>query len=264
MKYRRPLMLILLTGFALRLYGLGGQSLWYDETVSAVLAGKSIPDLIAHTARDIHPPGYYLLLHSWTRLAGETEFALALFSTVFGVLLIAAVFMFSRWKFNAHVGLWAAGLLALSPYNLWYSQEVRMYTLAAFLGVLAVYFVLRGRYLAYTLTATLGLYVLYYFAFLLIPLNLFLIGCIWKFRLRWQPWFIANLGIVLLYLPWIPTAWQQATNPPVPPWRSHIPLDTVLIESWTALSSGESVPASPGVVFVTFACRTVLLGACDI
>ena len=88
---QRGVCFIILGGFALRLYHLGAQSLWYDETVSAYLASQSIPDLIAHTARDIHPPAYYLLLHLWTRLAGHSEFALAFFSLAFGLLPHPAV-----------------------------------------------------------------------------------------------------------------------------------------------------------------------------
>src|SRR5262245_25753665 len=80
---------IILLGFALRLYKLGEQSLWYDETVSAFLAGKTPLALIGHTARDIHPPAYYLLLHYWTSLVGSGEFGLAYFSVIFGVLLLA-------------------------------------------------------------------------------------------------------------------------------------------------------------------------------
>lgn len=285
--------LIALIAFALRLYRLGAQSLWYDETVSAILARQAIPDLIAHTARDIHPPGYYLLLHGWRRLAGETEFALAFLSLVFGVLLVAGVYLLSRSLFDRRVALWAAGLVALSPYNLWYSQEVRMYTLGAFLGLLTLYFALRGiklsssllPWLGYAITATLGLYTLYYFAFLLIPLNLFLLAVLLLSAKSTQPyhvfrilyvgqppsnspqrgenipsssplggteggyirqvglrnWLLANLAIVVLYLPWLGSAWRQATNPPVPPWRGQLPLWTILVESWTALSFGESV-----------------------
>src|SRR4051812_28672479 len=62
---RLLVIILLLLGFALRLYHLGGESLWYDETVSAYLAGQPLPELIAHTARDIHPPAYYLLLYIW-------------------------------------------------------------------------------------------------------------------------------------------------------------------------------------------------------
>ena len=60
---RVAVLLALLTGFALRLYHLGAESLWYDETVSVHLARQPIPAMIEHTAGDIHPPGYYFLLH---------------------------------------------------------------------------------------------------------------------------------------------------------------------------------------------------------
>lgn len=251
------LTLLLLIGFALRLYRLGAQSLWYDETVSAVLAQKSAAALIAHTARDIHPPGYYLLLHGWRSLAGGSEFALAFFSVMFGMLLIAVVYALARRIAGGRAALWAAGLMAASPYNLWYSQEVRMYTLGAFLGVLAVIFALmafapelisarpknvsRRRWaIGYALIAASGLYVLYYFAFLLIALNLFLLIFLLR-RRKVIPWLAANLGAAVLYLPWIPIAWRQATQPPVPPWRSVIPLGDILLESWNALAVGESI-----------------------
>ena len=295
--HRLTLLLILFFGYALRLYKLGAQSLWYDETVSAVLAQKTVPDLIAHTARDIHPPGYYLLLRGWTLLAGNSEFALAYFSLLFGTLLIAAVYALgmkisSKFKIqNSKSGnsaaLWAAGLVALSPYNVWYSQEVRMYTLGAFLGVMAVSFQLSafsgrlsafsGRlsafsfqrsaaihnsqftihyWILYALFAAAGLYTLYYFAFLLIAFNLFLLVYIFyhlSFTIHrspftvhhspFIPWLLANLLVLALYLPWLPIAWRQATNPPVPPWRSSLPLTQIAVEAWSALVLGESVEA---------------------
>ena len=141
---KSPLILILISGFALRLFRLGAQSLWYDETVSAVLARKSLPDLIAHTARDIHPPGYYILLHFWTRFVGETEFALAFLSLIFSLLLIAGSYYLAKRWFSHQIGLLTSGLIAFSPYNLWYAQEVRMYTLGAFLGILCLYFGLQA------------------------------------------------------------------------------------------------------------------------
>src|SRR6266851_3852750 len=69
-----PLRIVVLTAFALRLFQLGTQSLWYDESVSLFIARQPIPELIAHTAGDVHPPLYYLLLHFWLQVAGTTEF----------------------------------------------------------------------------------------------------------------------------------------------------------------------------------------------
>ena len=264
------LLVIILLGFAVRLFRLGVQSLWYDETVSAFLASLPPPELVAHTSRDIHPPGYYLLLHYWATMFGQSEFALALFSVFFGVLLIPLTYLLAAYLANRSVALWAALLVAISPFNLWYSQEVRMYTLGAAMGVLAVYFALRAFstrsvtlrwkfWISYAVVAAVGLYTLYYFAFLLVAINLLLLmGAILP---RYQPAtlksiILANAVVLVLYIPWLPAAWRQAANPPVPPWRSPPRLWAVAVESWTALSLGQSVE---GAVVWPFLLLTLVL-----
>ncbi|MFQ6014801.1 MAG: glycosyltransferase family 39 protein [Anaerolineae bacterium] len=275
------LLVIILLGFALRLYRLGFQSLWYDETVSLLLAQKDVVSLTSHTAGDIHPPFYYYLLHFWIGLVGKTEFAAAFLSLAFGILLIPLVQRVGKAFFNSTVGLIAAGLVAVSPYNLWYSQEVRMYTLGAFLGLASVYFMMRLRpgtrlgadrglglklasniwpWMGYVLTAVLGLYTLYYFFFLILFQNLYVFAR-WLLTRRietravpemfFRPpiprWLAGQAAIFVLYLPWLPIAYRQATEPPVPPWRSFVLLGQVLLESWTALSLGQS--ADPYIVW---------------
>lgn len=257
------LILITLVGFALRLYKLGAQSLWYDETVSAYLAAQPVADLVAHTTRDIHPPGYYLLLHYWQKLSASNEFALAFFSLIFGLLLIPLVYTLGRYLINQHAAIWAAALVAISPYNIWYSQEVRMYTLGAVLGVLAAYCALHGlekrlfRYwLGYVTAAAIGLYTLYYFAFLLMALNLLFLFYLLYPKINTaalRAMATANGLVFIAYLPWIPVAWRQATNPPVPPWRSLPAFWAVAVESWSALALGQSVEAAvvwPILLFV--------------
>ena len=251
MKAREAGLLAILGGFALRLYRLGVQSLWYDETVSLLLAHKSIPALTAHTARDIHPPLYYYLLHFWIRAAGDSEFSAAFFSLWFGVLLLALIYRLSHRLFGEKVAFAACLLAAFSPYNLWYSQEVRMYTLGACLGLLVAEFLLRSLaeparfkpWLAYALVAAAGLYTLYYLAFLFVTLALF---SLWAGSRRWGkryilPWFGAQALALALYSPWLGIAFRQATDPPVPPWRTFTPLAQVLTVSWSALSFGHSV-----------------------
>ncbi len=152
---RFPLLLILLGGTALRLVRLGADSLWYDETVSTYLAGSPLLELIRHTAGDIHPPLYYALLRGWLLLMGYgsgradpagigLEFSAAFFSLFFGVALIALAYAVACRVADRRVALIAAAAVAVSPYNVWYSQEVRMYTLGAALGALVVYALLRA------------------------------------------------------------------------------------------------------------------------
>ena len=254
------LVLILGLAFGLRAYRLGAESLWYDETVSVYLAAQSMPDLIAHTAGDIHPPGYYLLLHGWTRLAGSSDFAVAFPSFFFGMLLVALAYLLSNRLWGPRTGMLAALLVAVSPFNLWYSQEVRMYTLGAALGMGAFLAILPrltahssrppawSRLALYALCGAAGLWVLYYFAFLLVALNL-MVGLWWLARWRrgrvgvgWLGrWLLAQLAILVLYAPWLPIAWRQATQPPVPPWRSFTGLGDLLLQTWSALCLGQSV-----------------------
>ncbi len=252
---RAGFIFLILIAFALRVYRLSAQSLWYDEGVSLLLASKRVPDLVAHTARDIHPPLYYLLLHGWTDLAGRSEFAAAYFSLFFGVLLVALVFRLAQVLYGTRAALLAALLVALSPYNLWYAQEVRMYTLGATLGLLATWLLLRMLrddcpawvWPVYTITAATGLYTLYYFAFLLVFHNLFfLIAAATRpeLRARLRRWLLTDAGITLLYAPWIPVLLRQALHPPVPPWRTAVPLPRMLAEAWTVLSVGQSVTAT--------------------
>jgi 4-amino-4-deoxy-L-arabinose transferase-like glycosyltransferase len=267
------LLVIILAGFALRLYRLGADSLWYDETVSAFLAAESTTELIAHTARDIHPPGYYLLLHFWTLAAGSSEFALAFFSLGFGLLLIPLTYQLALLLANQRAAIWAALLVTVSPYQLWYSQEVRMYTLGAALGICAVYCGLRALshpdkpdsirlfWAIYVAAAVVGLYTLYYFAFLLLVLNGFFL--LYALRPAFRPRALRSLvlanGLALLaYLPWLPTAWRQATESPVPPWRTLASFSPwpILLESWSALSLGQS--AEPTAVWPIL-CLTLVL-----
>ena len=255
------LLAVLLLAFGLRAYHLGADSLWYDETVSVHLAGKSLPALVAHTAGDIHPPGYYVLLHAWTRLAGNSDLAVAYFSLFFGLLLVVLAYRVGGQVFGPRAGLLAAFLVAISPYNVWYSQEVRMYTLGAVLGMGVLGAVIPllaepgargprvGKWLIlYALFGALGLWMLYYFAFLLVAINL-MVGLWWLATRRsrgvgwgWLGrWALAQVVLILLYAPWIPVAWRQATDPPVPPWRGFTGLGDLVAESWSALSLGQAV-----------------------
>ncbi len=279
---RVSLFAILLAALALRLWRLGADSLWYDETVTLFIAQEDLARLTAHTAGDIHPPFYYYLQHVWLQVAGTGEFAAAFVSLFFGVLLTALVYRLAQdLTGRGTVALLASLLTAFSPYHLWYSQEVRMYTLGACLGMGAGLVLWRWlqdarahperpglRWPAtYALVAALGLYTLYYFAFLLAFLALWGVAAAWRTG-RTAPqrrrlvlaWCGAQAGALALFGPWLPVAFRQATTPPVPPWRSFTPLPQVLLESWNALSVGQSLPPDLSWPWLLLAAGLVALG----
>lgn len=230
------------------------------------LAQQDFAELTRHTAADIHPPLYYYLLHFWGQIAGWSEFAMAFISLFFGVLLIALIYHVAREWFNHRVAILAAFLATISPYNLWYSQEVRMYTLGTMLGLASVYFfvrlfsrrppILSRDFFAYAVISALGIYTLYYFAFLLVFENI--VALVWVSRSEIESrkskigiWLSSQLAIFALYLPWSFIAIRQAIEPPVPPWRSFTALTQVVYESFSALTLGQSIDpiiAAPVVI----------------
>jgi mannosyltransferase len=257
---------IVLLSLALRLFHLGIESLWYDETVSVYLAGQPALELIRHTAGDIHPPGYYLLLRGWLIVMGfgdgradaaghVLETSAAFFSVMFGILLIPLTYVVARRVASARVALVAALLAGIAPFAVWYSQEVRMYTMGAVLLTLGLYAAFRivqsapdspkkliSWSVLYAVCAAGALYTLYYAAFFLLALGA--MGVLYTLgrRSTMGAWVGANFAALFLYAPWIPTALRQAFNPPVPGWRTPVGLSQALAESIRVLAFGQSLP----------------------
>jgi mannosyltransferase len=220
----RSLISVLLVATALRAYRLDGQSLWYDEGVSAFMTTRG-PIEIAHAAAlDIHPPLYYWLLSAWAIPFGSGEIALRGFSVLFGTATVWVVWQLARELYDDTVALAASTLIAISPLAVQYGQEVRMYALAGFLAAASTWAYVRflGRdgatgnspglaLLPYVLSATALLYTHYYGALILaahqahFPLRLLATR---QSRLL-APWAIASAAIVILFLPWLPYALRQ-------------------------------------------------------
>jgi mannosyltransferase len=232
------LMLILALAAGLRFVELGAQSFWSDEGNSAALATRSLAQISQDAANDIHPPLYYWLLHIWSRAFGVSEVALRSLSALIGVLLVLIIAELGRLLFNDAVGLGAGFVAALSPFQVYYSQEARMYILVALEAAVAValfwWFVTREdlrlplpgqrgnrpRLLPFSgqllvLVWAAGLYTHYAFP-LIIALSsglyvIWLITSRLRGRVLWRlgRWLLL-LGLSLgLYAPWLPTAVRQ-------------------------------------------------------
>ncbi|MBK8046985.1 MAG: glycosyltransferase family 39 protein [Anaerolineales bacterium] len=130
------LLLILLLAAFLRFYNLTGSSLWSDEGNTWAMTGRSFGAIAQAAAADIHPPGYYWLLKSWTLIFGATDVGMRSLSAVIGILLVYAVAGVARHMApdpgsRTWLPLLAAFLAAVSPFQIYYSQEARMYILLA-------------------------------------------------------------------------------------------------------------------------------------
>ncbi|GAB4277397.1 MAG: hypothetical protein Kow0080_28360 [Candidatus Promineifilaceae bacterium] len=134
------LILFILIGFALRLYRLDAQSLWWDEGISLYLATSSWAEIIANRVVNIHPPGYFFILKAWVSLVGVSPFAARYLSVLAGVMQITAVYLAAR-RWLAPKAVWVAVfLITFSPLSVVYAQETRVYAMLPliYLGILYV------------------------------------------------------------------------------------------------------------------------------
>ncbi len=136
--------IIALMGGFLRVILLGTKGMWLDETFSVWLASHSVPDMLQWMVKiDQHPPLYYLLLHYWIALNGDTPFNVRLLSVLFGAGTIPIIYLIGKRMSGVVMGLAAAVLLALSLFNIYFAQETRMYTLLTFNASVAIYALVR-------------------------------------------------------------------------------------------------------------------------
>lgn len=152
MKKYWSLLSVLVIAAGLRLINLTAISLWHDEAFSALLIKYSWSEMMYRIGLDVHPPMYYIFLRLWHYVFGDSLFSLRGLSVFFGVLTVWAVWMFVKEAFkNQKYALWAAVLVAVNPFSIQYVTEARMYTMGAFFGVLAAYFLVKALHQQKTL-----------------------------------------------------------------------------------------------------------------
>ncbi|HID61737.1 MAG TPA: hypothetical protein EYP49_03175, partial [Anaerolineae bacterium] len=88
------LIFILLCAFALRLYRLDFQDIWWDEARNIDVASRSLAVIATAREMDIHPPLYFYTLHLWMLGAGRSEFAVRFLSVFFSLLTIPLFYRF--------------------------------------------------------------------------------------------------------------------------------------------------------------------------
>ncbi|MFJ2479370.1 glycosyltransferase family 39 protein [Pseudomonas sp. NPDC087598] len=254
---------IMLLAAAVRFYDLTAAAIWGDEGSSLLLARYSLGGIWHHAAFDVHPPLYFMLLHGWIELFGDGIFALRCLSALAGIAAVGlGVWLVDRLA-TRRAALIAGVLLALLPTAVRYSQEVRMYSLLGLLLIAAtlalVYWIRRPqrhRYLVfYALLMTAALYT-HYFAVLAALCHWIYLGVIrvqrgYRFRhIQRASWWLANLAIVVLYLPWLPNLldlmqhMEQLKVGGDVGWEDPVTLSSLpsMVWSWLIQDDGEQLP----------------------
>jgi len=203
-----------MVAFLLRVTHLDGQSLWRDEVDVIRLANLPLPQLARSLVQAGHNgPFYYLLMQSWLRLAGDSEFGLRYLALCCGVLAVPLAYWVGRRLMSRRAAALGAAFVAVSPYLVWYSQDAKMYALLTALTLLATGCQLEalatGRlrwWAGFVVAASLSLYV-HILAALMIPVyaGAWLLARPSSRRARWA----GAVALGLLTLPYLPLAlWQ--------------------------------------------------------
>ncbi|MBI4314585.1 MAG: glycosyltransferase family 39 protein [Chloroflexi bacterium] len=140
--FRIPHSAFIISAFALRLAALNSRPLWYDEAAGTLFAEKGVRAMLG--GEDVHSIAFFAMLNGWMRMFGESPFALRLMSVFVGVLTVAVAYAIGRRLFGAAAGLAGMALVALSPFQVAYSQEARMYAPLGLACALTVLFFVRG------------------------------------------------------------------------------------------------------------------------
>ena len=251
-----------LLAFALRAHRLAAQSLWSDEDITLDRAGLPLRELLASLPVE-QAPGYYVLVHLWTRLAGDGDLALRYPSLLAGVLAVPLAAYVGARLADRDSGLLLALIVAVHPFLVYYGQEARMYALLMTLALAAVAFMLRasrsGRPDAWALCGALvaaTLYTHYYGALIIVGLG----G--WAFfdllardRGRLRGWLLSGLVAALLFGPWLPRALGVLG---FEGWRGALPLAGAPLAHLSDWLAGRSLPEGHPSLWIPLA--AALLG----
>lgn len=204
----------------LAVYNLTAGSIWFDEAFSSYLIQYNVLDIARYTATDVHPPFFYWLLKGWSLLFGTTEAGLRSMSIFFGIVAATFAYLWTRRAFGRRAALVALALLVLSPLFIRYSQEARMYTLAAAIVFAATYVMSlaietgrRKLWIIYGVLVSLGMWTHYFTALAWIAhwvwryLTIRRTGVRGKQALKAffdKNWLWAYGLAIALYLPWLP------------------------------------------------------------
>ncbi|NEP14173.1 MAG: glycosyltransferase family 39 protein [Symploca sp. SIO2C1] len=139
---------IIIVGFGLRVYRLGFVDLDPDANVSLdcvrgiLRTGAPISTSGIWYTRG---PFYHYALALWLRLVGDSDVNAALFSVLLGTAtLVVIYFLAKEISGKVWIALLITAVLAIDPWEIWYSRNIRFYQITQFLYLLGFWAFLPG------------------------------------------------------------------------------------------------------------------------
>jgi mannosyltransferase len=231
-------------------------ALWLDEAQSVAFAQlplRSIPGALRH---DGAPPAYYLLLHTWMAVFGDSDMSVRWLSALLSTATLVLVGLWARRRWGNSAGLVAAGLLAVNPFAIRYGAETRMYALLMLevvVGLVVVEWAWRRptvvRLAVLAALSTLLLYTHYWAIYLLVATAGGLVLAARRGRRPAGRLAAAVLAGFVLWIPWVPTFVYQSRHTGTP-WAAAASLPAGLQVFWPNLGGPNLVMAAFGLAML--------------
>jgi hypothetical protein len=222
------LLLVILLGAGLRLYDLSARSLWYDECASLYLTRFVDAHLsILNPSDNTEAPMNAVLTKVWYGLVRTVthfpvtspwnDFFIRLLPCLLGIAAIPLVFVVGRRVLSdPWAGLIAAFLFAISPFQIYYAQELRIYAFVVVMGLLALYCMLRALeedrlkfWAGMVASLAVLLYSHYFSVWIIFSFNVYFLFTIGAHRRLFWKWVAANLVLMALIAPGLYLAWEM-------------------------------------------------------
>ncbi|MBX7042700.1 MAG: glycosyltransferase family 39 protein [Ignavibacteria bacterium] len=213
----------------LRIYDIETKNMWFDEIYSWRISLSGFIKIVAETSGDIHPPLFYFVLKIWIFVFSDSVFSMRMLSVVLSLASMILLWRLSLLLLGDKTQTALVLLLyALSPLNIFYSQEVRMLSLNLLLTLTSVFFFVRyirepnGRTgVIYCIATALSLYTHYFASFILIAevvCSAYLYIRHEDRRSSLKPFFKYPAFAFAMFMPWLPIMIGQTLKGQ--PWRS--------------------------------------------
>lgn len=202
--------LLVAGGGALRFYRSTALSYWLDEGFTIMFARQPWETVLGlHGAYDVHPPLYYALVKAVSVFI--PEIAAGRYLSVFaGTATLAVLYLLVSRITGKPAALVATLVVAVSPLDVWYSQEARQYAVTglavsiAYLALVAFYVRPRMRWaVAYGVALASSVYLDYSALYALAPQVVLLPVVVYRHRRQAIPMIVAGIAAVVAYLPWL-------------------------------------------------------------
>ena len=192
---------------------------WYDSVSDVIEIGVK--------QNDSHPAGVQLFIYFWIKLFGLSEPVLKLPFALMGIASVFMAWLVARKWFNVNTALFTAAIMAVTQYNIFYSQLARPYAPGLFFSLTTVWFWTKvvfdetpkkQDWLWFVLLMAVNNYLHAFTLFL--DLLVAATGLVFVRGKRLRHYLLAGLAILVLYLPGISVFLAQLGRGDIGGWLS--------------------------------------------